>query len=637
MKTAAELLDHRNIMIAVKKGLIRREEFRQALWEQRRIQAKTRSFKSLGDILIDRGVLTETQRESILPPLLCRSMGWSNPAGLPTGQNPQIEATDPATCVETGQTGISDKSWGADLPGARVKLSVKIENDGLLAVIAPTSGGLRGISLQDIKCLLDCEGIVFGRVDDETIGRHLSRPPEDIFPFPVAAGTPPDPGRPDEVRYHFDINPFRVGTLTENGIMDWKDHGELPKVAQGDLLAEIIPGEKARPGKTVFGQTIEVPPVQTIRLRAGKGVEESEDRLKYFAKVKGHAQVTAQGLLSVMDNLVVSGDVGIETGHVLFDGHIEVRGSVQRGFRVKGGSLKAREILSQDVEIDGDVVALRGIFGAKIRAGGRVKANHINKSSIIAADDVVAAKEIVDCKIITNGKCILDGGTILSSEICAKMGIRAKTIGSAISSPSSLVVGVDQIVQLQVAEYRHQISDNQQAVTDLNRQIQEFHTTSDRLNTQLGEIAQVQDRHMVEKRRIAESIEAAGRKATDQEQETMERLADEIKGIDGQVTQLMAEDETAQKSIIALRNEIVTREEVIQEFKIKIEEAIAQSKQSVGIASLQVSGQVFPRTHIKGPNDAMMVEELAEHMHIKEQKNTDPAVGKTHVFKVAGH
>jgi len=31
-----------------------------------------------------------------------------------------------------------------------------------------------------------------------------------------------------------------------------------------------------------------------------------------------------------------------------------------------------------------------------------------------------------------------------------------------------------------------------------------------------------------------------------------------------------------------------------------------------------------------------VVEELIEHVNIKEQKNTDPGLGKTHVLKVAG-
>jgi predicted nucleic acid-binding Zn-ribbon protein len=151
----------------------------------------------------------------------------------------------------------------------------------------------------------------------------------------------------------------------------------------------------------------------------------------------------------------------------------------------------------------------------------------------------------------------------------------------------------------------------------------------------LGEIAQVQDRCMVEKRRMADIIAAAGRKATDEEQRTMDRLQGEITAIDGEVAQLMAEDESAQASIVQLRNDIVAREHSLQQLKIKIEEAIAQSKLSAGIASLQVTGQLFPRTHIKSPNDAMVVSELTERVLIKEQKNTDPGLGKSYVLKVS--
>ena len=51
----------------------------------------------------------------------------------------------------------------------------------------------------------------------------------------------------------------------------------------------------------------------------------------------------------VHSELVIDGDVGYETGHIEFDGHIEIRGSVLDGFRVTGRSLKVGEINKSEV------------------------------------------------------------------------------------------------------------------------------------------------------------------------------------------------------------------------------------------------------------------------------------------------
>jgi hypothetical protein len=85
----------------------------------------------------------------------------------------------------------------------------------------------------------------------------------------IATGTDPIPDTPPQIKYHFDTDPLKIGTLTEDGLMDWKDRGKLPQVKEGDLLAEKIPGPKGKEGMDVYGKKIPIPKAAgaTVQMR----------------------------------------------------------------------------------------------------------------------------------------------------------------------------------------------------------------------------------------------------------------------------------------------------------------------------------------------------------------------------------
>ena len=637
MNNVKRLLDHRNMMIAVKKGVVPRYEFRLALKEQRRLYAKVKSFKGLNEILIDRGVLTESQVESVLTPIL-RSKS-SEETLLPSSQDSY--QTKNAGCPlpedESGSQETPDnkppKNRLAEPP--QKGLALIITKDGLAAYISAKGSKLSSPSLKDVHRILANRNIVFGILDDKEIEKRLEEALIENTSFQIAAGHPPEPGEPDQVTYHFDTNPFRVGTVTEDGLMDWKERGEYPHVEKDTPLATLTPGKKSVPGKDIFGNALVADEVPRLHLFSGKGVGKSKDRLQLFAKVGGQPRLTGRGNVSVIQTLDIKSNIGVETGHVEFEGHIEVHGTVEKGYRVKGDSLRAKEILSEQVEIAGDVVALRGIFGAKIRCQGRIKANHINKTTIMAEGDVAVAKEIVECTIVTNGKCIIDGGTILSSEIYAKKGLKAKDVGSEASHPNKLIVGIDQIAKIKVAEFKDLINQNKNKIEIIEKEIAELDQESDRLNTELGQIAQVQDNYMVSRRKIMDVIEKEQRDLTTQEQAAISALSVKMEEIDKNVGALMAKDEEIQVRVVTLRNQVVELDNVINLLSEEIKQSELFATRDMGIPTAQISGKLYQGTEIVGPHDSLVIEKDLYNAFLKEQKNSDKEAEKPYSFKIS--
>ena len=168
---------------------------------------------------------------------------------------------------------------------------------------------------------------------------------------------PVQPGRPPKIKYHFETDPLKACTIDECGRIDFKNRGTIPQVEAGDIIAEIIPPVEGVAGKDIYGNPIPPPRYDAVMVSSGTGVQRSEnDPLKFVAQKKGRPEVLDNGMLRISNVLSIPGDIGLKTGHVEFDGHIEVADSVQEGYRVKGKSLTADEILHADVSVEGDII-----------------------------------------------------------------------------------------------------------------------------------------------------------------------------------------------------------------------------------------------------------------------------------------
>ncbi|MBW1676572.1 MAG: DUF342 domain-containing protein [Deltaproteobacteria bacterium] len=125
--------------------------------------------------------------------------------------------------------------------------SLTVSQHKLEAHICPRGQVPVEISLDDIKGLLAIKGIKYGVVDDTGITEYLKNRPIRKEPWKIAEGKAPEPARDAKVKYYFDTDPSKIGTLKNGGIIDFKERGEIPQVKEGDLIAEKIPGMDGTP------------------------------------------------------------------------------------------------------------------------------------------------------------------------------------------------------------------------------------------------------------------------------------------------------------------------------------------------------------------------------------------------------
>ncbi|MFZ1983838.1 MAG: flagellar assembly protein A [Desulfatitalea sp.] len=580
--------------IAIEKQIVTKEKLERALVIQRCIANRTKVFMPIGAVLQKMGLVTQAQVDEVLS----------------AQNNPEAE-----------------EAADASLPGHSsplTGLNLVVSNDKLTATIAPVGANQSPPPLDTVKLMLMENEVGFGLVSDSLLAAHLKKHPMPAEPFVVAQGTPPVAGQPPEIRYYFDTNPLRVGTLLEDGTMDWKNRGEIPQVAVGDLLAEKVGGDPGKPGTSVFGLDIAPPRIKEPALKFSKGAERSEDGRQILAKVKGTPKLGADGRVGVYGVLPIESDIGVATGNVEFDGHIEVDGCVSSGYKVRGGSLNTKEIQNAEIEMSDDLVSLGGVYGSTIKVGGFFKASHIHNSTIEVLGDLIVEKEIIGCTIEVNGRCMIDSGKIVGSKIGAKKGIHAKDVGTQAARPSELIVGVDFKFERDMKACKEELADLERRKTEAANAVTALKSQIDLMGAELGQVAQEQDGCMVQKRGLEAKLNGPEIANNPEKRSLLEELIGDLAAkydaLDNRVQAIMAMDDQVRSQITLHKNNLKESEQQItatQEHMNILEEA---AKVDPGIPVVKASGIVFAKTLVAGPHRKILLPQDMHNVRIAESQ-----------------
>jgi uncharacterized protein (DUF342 family) len=591
--------------IAIDMQLLSKEKLDRALVVQQLVFSRSKVHMTVGKVLKEMGVLTQEQIDSVL----------AAQADLATEEDENCQGRRP----DTGKAAPDEAALTLTLP-----------KDKMSAFISCGKGSQR-LTLDAVKDFLESRGVVYGLVDDQALMDYLARAHLPMKPIKVAQGRPAIPGKPSEIIYHFDTDPLRIGTLQDDGTMDWKNRGNIPLVKAGDLLVEKTKGDPGWPGTTVCGKELPPPRMRNPKLKSGKGAQRSEDGFQIVAKVEGTPKLGLDGKVFVFSMLNIDGDIGVETGHMEYDGHIESTGGVSSGYTVRAKGLRTAEIQDATIEIEQDLVCHGGVYGSTINVGGSMKASHIHNCTIEVLGELVVEKEVYDSTIETNGRCLVVEGKIIGTKIDAKKGVYAKEIGSEGSTPCVLTVGCDR-------RYERDIAAQKAKKDELKQQLAEArmaHPQSDRklesVNREIGDTAREQEKYMVQKRQFEEQLRGEGPNPVDENdeeekmmlKEMIAELVEKESELDTRVKTLMAEEEKARMLSAGIGKRIETVGDQIEKTEENIEVLKASQEVDPGIAVLKVSGTLFNKTEIIGPHKKMTIPRNMQSVRIAETK-VDP-------------
>jgi len=389
-------------------------------------------------------------------------------------------------------------------------------------------------------------------------------------------------------------------------------------------LVEKIPPVEGTPGKDVYGNLTDALKSKDIKLRCGKGTTLSEDGIKILAATDGVPKISVHGKVYVLPQHEIRGDVGKNTGNVEFDGEINVAGSIRSGYRVQGHSLAADTILGAEVDMIGDIAVSGGIIKAVVKTDGHVRAIFVREADIKAFGDVIVEKGIRDSKIETSGACIVKGGIVLSSKIAAQKGIWADQIGSEVSKPCGLIVGVDVRAKNEIDKIIPLTHSKNQDLKKLKSQKLELTKKSEQKEKKIGELVQMQDSAMVEKRNIQTELEQL-KEANDQVQ--IQSVETVLKDLDTEnvetekkLRRLFDLQDQISEKIANVNQEIEIVDVEVQELEERVAEITEWSSNGGGIPEIRINGAIFPETKINAEKSALTLKQSQKSVLIKEHK-----------------
>lgn len=334
-------------------------------------------------------------------------------------------------------------------PEVQVVLSRDKMEASLEIVMPPRCSPL---TMESVLEKIKASGIVFG-IDDKAIQQAYDSPGTRVI---CACGQQPVHGTNAQIKHHFTLAGKIRPQEKEDGSVDFKNLNLFTTVQQGDLLAEKIPATPGIPGVDVLGGNVVAKPGKDLLLPLGKNVSAAETN-QIVADIAGQVLVI-NNKIHVMPVIEIKEDVDVSTGNIEFIGNVTVRGSVQPGFSVKAeGNVEIFGTISGGIVEGKNVVIKMGIQGMHrgyVKAKENVVAKFIENATVHAGVDIVVSDVVLHSRITAGKKVLVEGrrGLITGGTVMAGEEIRAKIVGTQMSTSTELEVGVNPALR---EEYQH--------------------------------------------------------------------------------------------------------------------------------------------------------------------------------------
>ena len=255
-------------------------------------------------------------------------------------------------------------------------------------------------------------------------------------------------------------------------------------------MARVLPPTKGAPGKDILGNDIPVNDGAEAKLIAGENVLFAPDKEAFVSAVDGVVEKNGNTLV-VKHILVIKGDVDVSRGNIVFDGILQIEGTVRDGLSVetKGdilirGGVEGATVLSKD----GSITMRGGILGkgrCYVAAGKDIRAKFIENGIVYARENITVEEAILHSRISAGEKVsALSGkGTIAGGEIKAGTLAVAKKFGAPGEPRTIVKLGINFTSQREIEHIEQQLAVVRQTSTKISETLEKFMGTSVNMTT----------------------------------------------------------------------------------------------------------------------------------------------------------
>ena len=336
------------------------------------------------------------------------------------------------------------------VPAGDVVIGVEVSKDemkGSIVVSPPSMSGSEA-SFEMIKRAFLQQGVVEQCINEDKIREFVDTPVYNA-PFEVAEAIMPVDGHDAYISYNFETDPKKLkAEVNEEGKVDYKKLNQIQNVIADQPLAQKIPAERGKGGKTLFGRYLEAKNGKDIQIQLGANVKLDRDGVTIKAEIDGEVMLV-NGKVTV-EPIKYLDAVNVKTGDVKFVGTVVIKGNVQEGYKVEATNIEVNGIVDKSrLEATGNIIVRQGIFGkgeGYIKAGKSLWAKFINDTTVEVEENVIVNDSIVNSSVTAMKNIVLRGkkAQIIGGHLMATEEICARKVGSPGGGTETILeVGVD--------------------------------------------------------------------------------------------------------------------------------------------------------------------------------------------------
>lgn len=335
--------------------------------------------------------------------------------------------------------------------GADSTFAVDISEDEMLGTITVSAPAMSGsdLSKEQIIQALETQGAVAG-IEEDKIDEFVDNPVYNV-PFEVAAAIKPVDGKDAYIEYKFETDSTKVRLKEDQyGKVNFKELHQIQNVLEGQPLAQKIPPEKGKHGKTIRAHFLEAKDGKDIKIPLGQNVEIDKDGVTVLATKAG--RVILEGDRISVEPVIEYDSIGPKTGNIDFAGTVIIKGNVEDNFEVKAkGNIEINGIVGKSrLESEhGDIIVSSGIYGhdeGVVKCAGSLWAKFIQSAKVESENFVIVSDSIMNSEVSAMKRIILNGkkAQITGGHLFATEEVAAKNIGSPGGGTETVIeVGID--------------------------------------------------------------------------------------------------------------------------------------------------------------------------------------------------
>lgn len=362
---------------------------------------------------------------------------------------------------------------------ADISISITPDKMQAFATLFCGEGVGSSLSIEAVQKAIAAAGIKKGLKEDiiqkAVEEANKGTPVTDIL---IAEGKLPTEGGEEQFVLKVNLASNKSVTITKDGRADYKNRDTMTTVKKGAVLAEIIPPNgNAEDGWDISGAIKKPGQTQSAAIETGENVvaEKGEDGItRLLAACDGMLNYDKKKI-SIQNQHIIKGNVGVETGNVKFTGSVMITGGVERGYVVmSGGEIRVGETVETALlSADGDIMIKQGVKGGGkgiLRSKKSIMTGFAEQATLLAVDDIIIKQACLQCIVKGNSKLVLQGdkGNLIGGSIRTKQGIEAANIGSPRGGKTEISFGQNYLIADQIDVEEREISKLKQQLAKLD-------------------------------------------------------------------------------------------------------------------------------------------------------------------------